>query len=983
MSESASSPRPDEQRAWNADTSSADGSASPPPDDDAVYKIPGGLSGWSPGDLPAPNSDGTIRKTLGRNEPVSPIPRPRPSRPGSDWFVLAGFNLLVFVGSVCVMMLELTASRLIAKHVGSSLYTWTSVIGVVLAGITIGNYLGGWLADRYDRAKTLSWMLLAASLSCAGILWIDELMTDLPKPEAFSWPMWVLCLVAMTFLLPALLMGTTSPLVASMALARSSRMGQTVGSVYAWGAFGSIVGTFITGFYLIDIWGTRSIVGLTSTILALMAVTVAGPRWMFRTAVVCGWLQMLAILLAMATITRPTASVWAERTANAWHLGSSADVARNSVASWRDFGGEVGQKLHELGLIMELRGDQPGQYYDESSYSYIHVDDDMLEGTPVKALRLDKLIHAYYNPDDPTSLHYEYEQVYAAVTKQAAPKPSSDAFASIPDFPGVDRLLNDLPSSVSWEESSRRLWVRDSSKEVLDELRQRSPDAAYWNALDFLHAETTKAGWGGFSTASLPTLPEGVTIPEDLYQTVRYDRHLEVLTAYEPVTSDLRDKLAGLSPQGPWRTAIESFRKHSSRVSALFLGGGGYIFPRWFLSEFPNAGRIDVAELDPAVHKAVQQELGLTKADEARIHTMIGDARNTVDDLLRANRQRVKLGKAPELYDFVYGDAFNDFSIPWHLATVEFTQKLDALMTPNGVLQANIIDIYPRIEVPGGYTGSAEVDYDGEIPAKLVQSEPGATLPVLKPLVAPLEVKPGTLARFRLASKTVITKADERRLQQAASEDIIWTATVQELAEKTRGKPVLPVPLPDALRGQGSLARGWVPCPEPFRGIEIYRVDDDQWVLGLRAAVSPDLQRSLRDLRPNDAVWSRLIDAGAERSRRPGSGRFLGRYVNTLAAVFPCVYVFSTAQEEPTSDRDTFVAVCSRRPLSMQDLAQTGYWQGRPFAWQELPAAGEKLVQGGQMTSLLMLAEGQILRDDFAPAENLMLPVFTDAGTPE
>ena len=493
MSETPSSPRPEEQRAWNADTSPNGGSASPPPDDEETYKIPGGLSGWSPGDLPAPNPDGTIRKTPGRSDPqtVSPVPRPRPRKQGSDWLALAAFHALVFIGSVCVMMLELTASRLIAKHVGSSLYTWTSVIGVVLAGITIGNYLGGWLADRYDRAKTLSWMLLAASLSCAGVLWIDQLMTDLPKPDALSWPMWVLCLVSMSFLLPALLMGTTSPLVASMALTRSSRMGQTVGNVYAWGAFGSIIGTFITGFYLIDVWGTRSIVGLTSTILALMAIAVAGPRWIFRTAVVCGWLQMLAILLAMATITRPTATVWAERTANAWHLGSSSELARDSVASWRDFGGEVGQKLHELGLIVELRGDEPGQYYDESSYSYIHVSDDLLEGTPVKALRLDKLIHAYYNPDDPTSLHYEYEQVYAAVTKQAAPKPAADAFVVIPEFPGVDGLLQSLPSGVSWEASSRRLWVRDPSKEILDDLRQRSPDATYWNALDFLHTETS------------------------------------------------------------------------------------------------------------------------------------------------------------------------------------------------------------------------------------------------------------------------------------------------------------------------------------------------------------------------------------------------------------------------------------------------------------------------------------------------------------
>src|SRR5262245_58796617 len=54
-----------------------------------------------------------------------------------DLWSLAGCNLIVFVTSICIMVLELTASRLIAKSVGSSLYTWTSVIGVVLAGISV------------------------------------------------------------------------------------------------------------------------------------------------------------------------------------------------------------------------------------------------------------------------------------------------------------------------------------------------------------------------------------------------------------------------------------------------------------------------------------------------------------------------------------------------------------------------------------------------------------------------------------------------------------------------------------------------------------------------------------------------------------------------------------------------------------------------------------------------------------------------------
>lgn len=181
--------------------------------------------------------------------PVMPPPEPRKSaarkksRRGDFW-PLMGFNLLVFVSSVCVMTLELTASRLVGKHVGSSLYTWTSVIGVVLAGITVGNYLGGYIADRVDRRKALSWMFLISSMLCAAILWIDLQIAGIPRPQSFSWPMWVLTIVASLFLLPSIALGAASPLVASMAIPRSSRTGITVGNVYAWVPWARLSGRF-------------------------------------------------------------------------------------------------------------------------------------------------------------------------------------------------------------------------------------------------------------------------------------------------------------------------------------------------------------------------------------------------------------------------------------------------------------------------------------------------------------------------------------------------------------------------------------------------------------------------------------------------------------------------------------------------------------------------------------------------------------------
>ncbi len=46
----------------------------------------------------------------------------------------------------------------------------------------------------------------------------------------------------------------------------------------------------------------------------------------------------------------------------------------------------------------------------------------------------------------------------------------------------------------------------------------------------------------------------------------------------------------------------------------------------------------------------------------------------------------------PKQYDVVYGDAFNDLSVPYHLTTVEFNQTIASRLKPGGIYLANVID---------------------------------------------------------------------------------------------------------------------------------------------------------------------------------------------------------------------------------------------------------------------------------------------------
>ena len=63
--------------------------------------------------------------------------------------------MLTFVASASILVLEIAASRLVAPFVGNSLTVYTSIIGIILAGIALGAWAGGRLSDRVPPVTLL------------------------------------------------------------------------------------------------------------------------------------------------------------------------------------------------------------------------------------------------------------------------------------------------------------------------------------------------------------------------------------------------------------------------------------------------------------------------------------------------------------------------------------------------------------------------------------------------------------------------------------------------------------------------------------------------------------------------------------------------------------------------------------------------------------------------------------------------------------
>ncbi|MBX3394503.1 MAG: fused MFS/spermidine synthase [Phycisphaerae bacterium] len=203
-------------------------------------------------------------------------------------FGLVIANATVFTSSFCIMVIELVAGRLIAPYVGSSLYTWTSIIGVVLAGIAGGNYLGGRVADRYAKdsrgaRRTLAGLFGLAGVVALGIGLFNRIVGSMPFLEGMdSLKLRIALHVVLVFFIPCGMLGLISPVVAKSALDLGRRTGRTMGSVYAWGVVGSIVGTFMTGFYFIAVMNTSTII-LSVGCLLLAVAAMYGAASMSRT----------------------------------------------------------------------------------------------------------------------------------------------------------------------------------------------------------------------------------------------------------------------------------------------------------------------------------------------------------------------------------------------------------------------------------------------------------------------------------------------------------------------------------------------------------------------------------------------------------------------------------------------------------------------------------------------------------------------------
>ncbi len=626
----------------------------------------------------------------------------------------------VLMANAGIMALELVAGRLVARYLGQSLYTWTAIIGVVLTAMSVGNYGGGKLADRFEPLRLLALVFLMASAACLAILPLNARVGTWVFARELAWPARILVHITLTFLVPCIFLGAISPIIARFAVLRTSKPGRSIGLIYGAAAAGSIGGTFLTGFWLLGAAPSSTIVGFVAGLLVLLALAYGAAAWMsgsgagesrvetLRSAASAAsrrsWVAVNAtVFLANASfmVFELTASRMATQ-----HLGYSlytwttllgsvlAGIALGNLA-----GGLLADRFQAKKLLSLLFVFSAAACLATPALSTWLGEGTLLDGLPWVARTVWHIVLAFVLP---ALLLGTTGPVIARIALGLGRAPGgtlgsvyawgaagSVGGCFLAGFVLIDRLwpagtlctlaalLALLGAAYARRSKSAYLMVGICALALAGAFVPWKPTVALGEFLGFretMHQDLLYVDHSQYSRIAVSKNPgqaneRALFLDALLHSRVNLAEPARLEYDYEVVYQGVLDRCF----------------PNNRPISALMIGGGGYVFPRHMEMLRPGS-HIEVVEIDPAVTKAAREALGFPRDSTIRVSHM--DGRNRVDDLLR--RKQAGLLRRP--FDCIIGDSVNQYSVPFQLTTLEFHQALAGLLSDEGLYLLNLID---------------------------------------------------------------------------------------------------------------------------------------------------------------------------------------------------------------------------------------------------------------------------------------------------
>ena len=206
-------------------------------------------------------------------------------------------EITTFVAGAIGMIIELVASRILSPYLGSSNLIWTCIIGMMLAFMSLGYFIGGKISDKHPKRDILSLFLLNVAIftSLIPILEIN-IIEPLSKTKL---DLAVIAIISstLTFGIPSMFLASASPFAVKLKEKDIEEIGQVSGKMSACSTAGSIIGTFLAGFFLIPKLGVKNIILLITIILIILSFIVheeKNIKYIIKTSIIA--LVLIAIV---------------------------------------------------------------------------------------------------------------------------------------------------------------------------------------------------------------------------------------------------------------------------------------------------------------------------------------------------------------------------------------------------------------------------------------------------------------------------------------------------------------------------------------------------------------------------------------------------------------------------------------------------------------------------------------------------------------
>ena len=186
-------------------------------------------------------------------------------------FLLSGASGLVY---------EVVWTRQLTLVFGSTVFAISTVLTAFMAGLALGSYYFGRMADRERRPLRL-YAILEAGIGAFALIW-PLLLSVLNAiyilayrglgAEFYSLSLIRFALSFLVLLLPSTLMGGTLPILSRFFVNRLEKLGLNVGALYALNTFGAVVGCVAAGFFLVQYLGVQASIYLAAAINFAVAI---------------------------------------------------------------------------------------------------------------------------------------------------------------------------------------------------------------------------------------------------------------------------------------------------------------------------------------------------------------------------------------------------------------------------------------------------------------------------------------------------------------------------------------------------------------------------------------------------------------------------------------------------------------------------------------------------------------------------------------